>query len=165
MAILSTNDSAAEVPDSTSEIEQATPTTLSEFDRLQAQLQESFTRLGAQFDHWRSSLGFDGAFSPAADVEEADDAFLVEIELAGVKRDDIEVTTSGRRLTVTGERKAKERVGTLRRRTRVVGQFRYEVVLPGDFESEGVSAGLEDGVLTVRLPKSETERPRHIPIG
>lgn len=137
---------------------------LSELDRFQHQIQDSFNRLGAQFDQWRSSLGFDGAFTPAADVEETDEAFLVEIELAGVKRGDIDVTTSGRRLTVEGERKAKERVGTLRRRTRVVGRFRYEVVLPGDFDAEAVSAGLDDGVLTVRLPKLEAERPRHVPI-
>ena len=163
MSIVDANDSTGDLSP-LPERDQETPAYVSEFDRLQAQLQESFARLGTQFDHWRSSLGFDGSFTPAADVEETDEAFLVEIELAGVKRGDIDVTTSGRRLTVTGERKAKESVGVLRRRSRVVGRFRYEVMLPGDFDADGVSAGLEDGVLTVRLPKLDTERPRRVAI-
>ncbi|MGF1597546.1 MAG: Hsp20/alpha crystallin family protein [Acidimicrobiales bacterium] len=82
-----------------------------------------------------------------------DDAFLVEIELPGVRRGDIEFTTACRRLTVCGERKEKERVGILRRRTRTVGRFRYEITLPREFDADDVSAGPADGVLTgTRLP-------------
>ena len=131
------------------------------------ELDRFFGSLEDQVDRWRAMLdneNADGAFTPLADIEETDDAFLVEIELAGVKRGDIELTTVGRRLTVTGERKEKERVGILRRRTRTVGRFRYEITLPGEFDAEDVTAGLEDGVLTVRLPKPETERPRRITV-
>ena len=60
----------------------------------------------------------------------------------------------GRRLTVSGERKEKERVGILRRRTRSVGQFHYEVVLPGAVDEDAVSASLDGGVLTVRVPEA-----------
>ncbi len=52
----------------------------------------------------------------------------------------------------------------LRRCTRSVGQFFHEVVLPGDVDEEGVTASLNDGVLTVRLPKAETARRRRIEI-
>lgn len=132
-----------------------------EFDRLYGSLRD-------QLDRWRSAFDdhghFDGTFTPLADIEETDDAFLVEIELAGVKRGDIELTTANRRLTVTGERQERERAGILRRRTRTVGRFRYEITLPGDFDADDVTAGLEDGVLTVRLPKPETERPRRITV-
>lgn len=131
------------------------------------ELERFFGSLQDQVDRWRSLLddgNADGAFTPLADIEETDDAFLVEIELAGVKRGDIDLTTAGRRLTVTGERKEKERVGILRRRTRTVGRFRYEITLPGEFDAEEVTAGLEDGVLTVRLPKPETDRPRRITV-
>ena len=75
-----------------------------------------------------------GAFTPLADVEETPDAYAVEIELPGVKKDDLDIAVAGRRLTVTGERKERERVGTLRRRDRVVGRFHYEVTLPGDVD-------------------------------
>jgi len=103
-------------------------------------------------------------FTPLADVEETDDAYLVEIELPGVKRGDIDVTLSGRQLTVSGERKEKERVGILRRRTRVAGRFHYEVTLPAADPDAEVTAGYDDGVLTVRVPKPEADRPRRIAV-
>lgn len=71
---------------------------------------------------------------------------------------------AGRRLTVSGERKERERVGILRRRTRSVGRFHYEVVLPGDVEENDVSASMDEGVLTVRLAKPASARPRRIPV-
>lgn len=133
---------------------------LSEFDRLESELR-------SRLDRWRELDlfdGFGGAFTPVADIEETNDAYIVEIELAGVNRSDVDITTTGRRLTVTGERKEKQRVGVLRRKHRTVGEFRYEVELPADFEVDGVTAGFEDGVLSVRLPKIEADQPRRIPI-
>ena len=105
-----------------------------------------------------------GAFTPLADVEETDDAYLVEIELAGVKQEDLSVEIAGSRLTVTGERKERERAGILRRRTRTVGRFHYEVDLPGRVEEDEVSADMHEGVLTVRLPKVAADRPRRIAV-
>ena len=129
----------------------------SELSRLNQQLQRYVER-------WSDLPSLTGGFTPLADVEETDDAYLVEIELPGVKRDDVSVEVTGRRLTVSGERKERERAGILRRRTRTVGRFHYEVVLPGDVEDEGVSASMDQGVLTVRVPKPASERPRRIPI-
>lgn len=131
---------------------------LAEFDRLRGELR-------SHLDHWPDWDDLTSGFTPSADVEEVDDAYLVEIDLAGVKRDDIDITTSGNRLTVTGERKEKERVGILRRRDRTVGEFRYDVELPAEFDAEQVTAGYEDGVLSIRLPKTEADQPRRIPIG
>jgi HSP20 family protein len=121
-------------------------------------------QLKTYLDRW-TDLPFGGAFTPLADVEETDDAYLVEIELPGVKRDDIALEVAGRRLTVKGERKERERVGILRRRTRTVGRFHYEVVLPGNLDEANVDASMDEGVLTVRVPKPASERPRRIPIG
>ena len=133
---------------------------LSELDRLNRHLQDylgRWTGLGGL-----GSLG--DVFTPLADVEENDDAYVVEIELPGTKRDDISLEVAGRRLTVTGERKERERVGVLRRRTRTVGQFRYEVVLPGEVDEGGVQAALDEGVLTVTVPKAASEKSRRIQI-
>ena len=130
-----------------------------ELNRLNQQLQdylERFTDL--------PSAGGATFFTPLADVEETDDAYLVEIELPGVKRDDVSLEVAGRRLSVSGERKERERVGILRRRTRTVGQFNYEVLLPGEVDEEGVSASMDEGVLTVRVPKPASARPRRIAI-
>lgn len=129
-----------------------------EMDRLHQQL-------SGYLDSWRKLPGLLGAaFTPLADVEETDDAYVVEIELPGVKRDDVDIEVSDRRVTVHGERKEKQRVGILRRRERTVGRFHYEVNLPGKVDDEHVDAHLDEGVLTVRLPKPESERPRRIQI-
>lgn len=65
--------------------------------------------------------GGDGAWLPAADVSETDAAYIVEIELPGVHREDVDVELDGNELVVTGEVKEKKREGLLRRRTRRVG--------------------------------------------
>jgi HSP20 family protein len=105
------------------------------------------------------------AWRPAADVEETPEAYLVEIELPGVRSEDISVEFGANELMVTGEIKQKERVGLLRKQTRPVGRFEYRVVLPAEIDPDHVGATLSDGVLKVRVPKSEVARPRSIPIG
>lgn len=129
-----------------------------ELDRLNRQL-------AGYLDSWRSLPGLlEGVFTPLADVEETDSDYTVEIELPGTKREDIDIEVAGRRVSVRGERKEKERVGILRKRERTVGRFHYEVTLPGDVEEDGVEAHLDEGVLTVRLPKPAADRPRRIEI-
>jgi HSP20 family protein len=105
-----------------------------------------------------------GAFTPLADVEETDDGYLIEVELPGVDKKDIDISVAGRRLTISGERKEKERVGILRRRARSVGRFEYDIQLPGDIDEDGVNASLADGVLSVRVPKATTDRARRITV-
>jgi HSP20 family protein len=137
---------------------------LNVFAEMQS-LNDQLRRLAEDWNRFPSLLGEAGeGFAPLADVEETDDAYLVEIELAGVNRDDIDVSLDGRQLVVTGERKEKERVGILRRRTRVTGRFRYEVTLPNCDPEAEVTANYSDGVLTVRVPKPVRERPRRIPV-
>jgi HSP20 family protein len=106
----------------------------------------------------------DGGFVPVADLEETDDAYIIEVELPGVNKKDIDVSLSGRRLTIAGERKEKERTGVLRRRVRSMGRFRYEVMLPGDVDEDSVEAKLDDGVLTVRIAKRSGDTLRHVEI-
>ena len=131
---------------------------VAEINRLSQQLQDYLGR----WPSFPSVLG--EGFTPLADVEETDDAYVVEVELPGVKGDDVSVEVAGRRLTVSGERKERERTGILRRQTRTVGRFHYEVVLPGDIDEDAIEASLNEGVLAVRVPKAEAERPRRIPV-
>jgi len=106
-----------------------------------------------------------GRTSPLADVEETDEGYLVEIELPGVDRDDIDIDIVGRQLFVHAERKEKQRVGILRRRERTIGEFTHEVMLPGAVRGDAIEATIDAGVLTVRVPKPEHEKRRRIPIG
>ena len=128
---------------------------------------DEFERLARDVLSWADTWGLpalDGFHTALGELEETDDAFIVEIDLPGVDKKDIDIELEGRRLIVTAERKERERTGILRRRTRTVGTYRHEVVLPTEVDEDAVDASLADGVLTVRLPKHETARRRRIAI-
>ncbi|PWK86856.1 HSP20 family protein [Lentzea atacamensis] len=129
------------------------------------EFEDLYGQLGRWMDSVVSSVG-EGvrAWAPLADVTETGEAYLVEVELPGVKRDDITVDLAGTELSISGEIKEKERQGLFRYRTRRVGQFSYQVTLPQDVDADKIQADLADGVLTVRVPKTEAARPRRIAI-
>jgi HSP20 family protein len=130
---------------------------LREFENLYQQVDRlAQSALGAARDG--------GPWLPAGDVSETDDAYLVEIELPGVRREDVDVELYGNELVITGELKERERKGLLRRRTRRVGEFEYRVTLPGDIRADGIKASLDSGVLTVRVPKVDAAKPNKIKI-
>jgi HSP20 family protein len=133
---------------------------LRELDQLQRRMTQLMsTVLGAD-----TAGAAVGAWTPLADVTETDDAYLVEIDLPGVQRKDLTVEIAGTELRIAGEIVEKEKIGWLRHRTRRVGQFAYRTLLPGDINAEHVNADLADGVLTVRVPKTEAARPRRITV-
>jgi HSP20 family protein len=98
------------------------------------------------------------------DVEETEDAYVVEAELPSVKREDVNLELVGNDRRITGEVREPERTGTLRRRTRRSGRFAYRVTLPSQIDGDKINANLADGVLTVRVPKSERDQRRRIEI-
>lgn len=101
---------------------------------------------------------------PLADISETDDAYLVELDVPGVKRDDITIEATGTELAIRGECKETEKAGLLRTRTRRIGQFEYRTLLPHEVNADAITANLTDGVLTVTVPKSEAVKPRRIEI-
>jgi HSP20 family protein len=105
-----------------------------------------------------------GAWMPLADIEETEDAWIVEADLPDVDRKDVNVEFRDSELLITGEVKEKDRKGVVRRRARKRGQFEYRVTLPGEVNAEQIEANLHDGVLTVRVPKSEAAKPRRIEV-
>ena len=135
-----------------SELEQMT-------DRMRRMLDETFGGFGGP-----SPLTERAGWSPLVDIEEVDDAYLVEAELPGVKRQDVEIELVGNELTIAGEIKERERKGIVRRRTRRTGRFDYRVTLPDHVDAEKIEANLAEGVLTVRVPKSERAQRRRIEV-
>ncbi|WP_141576617.1 Hsp20/alpha crystallin family protein [Actinomadura sp. WMMA1423] len=101
---------------------------------------------------------------PAADVGETDDAYMIEAELPGLKKNEVDVSLHDRELTITGEVKERERRGLRHRKQRRTGRFEYRVFLPGDIDADRVDANLADGVLTVTVPKATTEKDRHVEV-
>ena len=131
------------------------------------ELEELQDRIGQPMQTVWSGLPVDDAprpWAPFVDVEEAEDAWIVEAELPGVDRRDVDVELHDSELVISGEIKEKEREGILRRRTRRTGMFEYRVALPPEVDADRVDAKLADGVLTVRVPKSERARPRRVEV-
>lgn len=131
------------------------------------EFEDLYDRMGRLMDSVWGGTGFRPgpfAWSPLADVSETDDAYLVEVDLPGVKKDQISIEVSGGDLVITGEIAQRERHGLLRRSTRHQGRFEYRATLPGDVDPDKVTASLADGVLTVQVPKTETAKPRRVAI-
>lgn len=131
-----------------------------EFERLRSPF-------AAQLDHWEDFLppahSLLDATAPVAELEETDDGYVLEVELPGIARKDVELEVHDSRLVLAAHRVERERVGLLRRR-RTTGRLALSVTLPNDVEAEHVRADLRHGVLTVVLPKTPHSRRRHIPI-
>ena len=105
-----------------------------------------------------------GAWLPAADIIETDSAYVIEIELPGVRREDVDVNLNGNELVVTGEVKERKHEGLFRRRTRSVGEFEFRVTLPGYLREGDIEASLAYGVLNVYVPKAESTKSSKITV-
>lgn len=105
-------------------------------------------------------------FELAVDVSEEDDAYVVKASVPGVKSDDVEVTVADNILTIRGESKeekeTKEKDYYLRERH--YGSFSRSLTLPVTVEADKVEATQDNGVLTLRLPKSEEIKPKKISV-
>lgn len=102
-------------------------------------------RRGAPLDFW----------NPRLDLVEEPDRFVIEVDLPGVRREDVRVEVEGRLLAISGGRQlVRDLAGPrFRRRERFYGSFRRTVELPDAVDREAVSADLRDGILRVVLPK------------
>lgn len=118
----------------------------------------------APLQEFKDLRGPMSAWSPAVDVEETDDCYLVEADLPGVRLRDVSVEVREGELVIAGELKQRQRTGVLRRRTRRTGHFDYRVSLPGDTDEEHVEATLHEGVLIIRMPKTAKSQRRRIEI-
>jgi HSP20 family protein len=135
---------------------------LSELEQLTERMQRLFDQtLGFS---WPTPETATGAWSPLVDIEETDDAYVVEAELPGVKREDVEIELLGNELAITGEIPARERQGVLRRQARRTGRFEYRVTLPERVDADEIEATLAEGVLTIHVPKSERPERHRIEV-
>lgn len=132
---------------------------LSDVERLRRMLDQTFGSFGLPALA-TESVGW----APPVDIEEQDDAYVIEAEVPGAKKDDVNIELISNELMVTGEIKEREREGILRKRTRRIGRFEYRVRLPEQVDPDNVEAKLKDGVLSVRVPKHEQAERRRIQV-
>ena len=102
---------------------------------------------------------------PPHDVVENDDEFIIEMELAGVKKEDIIIDTENDVLTIEAERKKDEELKYSRRET-YVGKLKRSFVLPDNVDAEAIKASLSEGILSVTIPKAvdETKKKKQIEV-
>lgn len=111
--------------------------------------------------------GNDVQWRPVANISETADEYVVKAELPGVEKKDIDVTVHDGVLSLRGERRFENRAGNDEKHHRIesfYGSFARSFSLPPDVDETKIQAESQDGVLTVRLPKSEARKPRAIEV-
>lgn len=109
--------------------------------------------------------------TPAVDIEETEDAYLINIDVPGLEKDDIDIEINANRLKLSGERKFEREGGDLRSRVgerlmeRRFGRFERVLTLPEDVNVEQVEADYRNGVLMIAIPKAPEGRRQRIKVG
>ena len=104
--------------------------------------------------------------TPAVDVYEEKDEIVVKAELPGMDKNDIEVNISDSELTLKGQKKKEEKIEeeNYYRCERSYGAFLRSVELPKDVQADKIKASFKNGILEVRLPKTEEAKTREIKV-
>ena len=123
-------------------------------------------RLHREFDQSFEAAARDASWTPAVDIHEEAQRFLVRADLPGVKATDIEVTADKGVLTLRGERQIEKQnvEGHYSRVERVAGKFVRTFTLPDNVQTDAIKAQFKDGVLELTIPKVAKVEPRRIEI-
>ena len=105
-----------------------------------------------------------GYFVPQVNIVETKDSFLLEAEMPGVSKEGLDVLLEGNELTIVGHRQTGAPGATLVYRESSPRDFRREFVLDPSIDTSKLRAVIEQGVLTVTLPKTEKVKPRKIQV-
>ena len=105
-------------------------------------------------------------WAPVVDISEDDKEYVIKADLPDVKKDDVKISVQDNVVGISGERKyEKEEKGKKYHRIeRAYGRFMRSFTLPEDADGSKIAAEYKDGVLQVRLPKSEKAKPKTIEV-
>jgi len=120
-------------------------------------------RLNQLFEDFMPMEEWEGGkvYTPAIDIKEEDDKLVVTTDLPGINKEDVQINLKEDMLEISakaGKEKETEEEGYLRRE-RAYTQFYRSVRLPASVKEEGSTAKMENGVLTITLPKMKLEEP------
>ena len=119
---------------------------------------------------------FGGAFTEhverewrlAVDLSETDEAYIIEADMPGVDKDEVNIELLDDVVTIKGERKSEKSESDEKRgyhrAERSYGGFTRTFRIPDGFKTDDVSASFENGVLRVTLPKPETAKPKRVSV-
>jgi HSP20 family protein len=106
----------------------------------------------------------DKFIAPSASLMETGDGYTLEMEMPGVNKDGLEISVDNNELTIIGRRSPRQIEGTLIHRESRPETFRRMFELDPSIDSEKISARIEQGVVTLSLPKAEHVKPRKITV-
>lgn len=131
---------------------------------LQNEMNRIFSGVGRSVGSEEEITG--GSWAPSVDIYEDKDRMVLEADLPGLKREDVEIAFENNVLTLRGERKFEKRDNTdgYHRVERSYGSFLRSFALPQTVTAEGATADLEDGTLRITLPKREESKARKIEV-
>ena len=102
-------------------------------------------------------------FQPAVDISETENEVVLKYDMPGVKKEDLEITSEKRTLTVIGNVSREDLGNAVYHETRI-GNYRREFTLPAEVDPDSITAEIKNGVLTVKVGKPEEEKPKKIEI-
>jgi HSP20 family protein len=110
--------------------------------------------------------GFSRTFTPAIDMSDSDDAFVLEAEIPGIDAKDLDISLTGDVLTIKGEKKEKkeDKKKGVHRVERTFGSFSRSFQLPCEVQEDKIEAKFENGVVKLTLPKAEAAKKKSINI-
>jgi HSP20 family protein len=115
-------------------------------------------------DWFGSRTSGSGAY-PLVNVFNDGEDYVVVAELPGVKKEDLDIQVLGDRLRIQGKKTiAYDENASVHRRERSAGLFDRTLTLPADIDAARVAADYRDGLLTLRLPRAESAKPRTVAI-
>ena len=109
---------------------------------------------------------FSKDWSPAVDIVENKDQYILKAELPGMKKDDVKITVENNVLTIRGEKKneVEQKEENYHRVERSYGSFERSFAIPGTIKTNDIDAQYKEGVLTLTLPKAEEAKPKMIDV-
>lgn len=130
-------------------------------DRINRLFDDAFPRTAADEEDMNAC-----AWRPLVDIYETDEGVVLQVDLPGVNKEDVSVEVKNNLLTITGQRQIESPVDEDRyyRRERSCGMFQRSFTLRSAIAPESVKASFKNGVLTVRIPKPEEEKPKKISV-
>jgi len=134
-------------------------------NQLQNEMNKLFSNWMSPFDIESSDI-VTSSWTPAVDVVEEPERFIVHADLPGVKPEEIEITMENGMLSIKGERKteSEENKEGYRRLERSTGVFYRRFSLPDTADAERISAKGNNGVLEINIPKRATAKPKRISV-
>jgi HSP20 family protein len=135
--------------------------TFRDFDRLRREMDDLYGALSGGTLPMPSA----GVF-PLSNVTEDNDNYYVRAELPGVKSEDLDIQVTAKGVSIAGERKIPVEGNNVKyhRREREAGKFSRLINLSDDIDVDKVDAKLENGILTMNIPKAEKSKPRQIAV-